>query len=684
MELTELLTHFRNAEKSGDEYRANCPACGDDKQHLYIHEADGKILADCKKGCTFSAIASAAGLKESDFFNDRSLKRASKPWTKLREHFYTDTSGQILAKKVIYDKGDGSKTALWERFENGEYLKKLNGKKMPPYHVHKLSGADTVFIAEGEKDVETLEEMGYTASTSPNGAGAKWSKAYNGYFKGKTVIVLADNDSAGRKHATETADSLSGTASGVYLIPSESVYPELKNKGDISDIVSAVGMEKAHQLLETAVKSAVKYERTADKPVSELPEGFDDTGELTINNLTAFLKSKGITVRYNKITHDTEYSRIEGESREHLKETIPALIYDELHFTLDKCTMEKIGAFLNVITTRNRYNPIIEAIQQTKWDGKSRLEEVYKMFHIDETDTLSRTIMRKWFMQCICGLHNTLENPFSLDIVLVFQGKQGIGKTRFFEHLALSNNYFGEGKTIDPRDKDTKIQATSKWICELGEIGSTMKKDIDSLKAFLTSSTDEYRMPYGKATLKYPRITSFCGTTNDRQFLIDETGNRRFATVPLKDDVYIDYDKQVRTFDTLQFWAEINEIVEQSVKEEGVNYGSCFRLDREEISLLQNRNNEFQKPMKGETEVLDVLDELTREEKGYTLGKKYMTTTEFCKNNPELQRYSSCVIGRVLEKYGYKQATVRVNNKPRKVRLLPYKESNISRQIYGT
>ncbi|MCI7803889.1 MAG: hypothetical protein MR503_02260, partial [Oscillospiraceae bacterium] len=107
MELTEILTHFRNVEKSGDEYRANCPACGDDKQHLYIHEADGKILTDCKKGCTFSAIASASGLKEGDFFNNRSPK--SQPWTKLREHIYTNTEGQTIAKKVIYDKGDGSK-----------------------------------------------------------------------------------------------------------------------------------------------------------------------------------------------------------------------------------------------------------------------------------------------------------------------------------------------------------------------------------------------------------------------------------------------------------------------------------------------------------------------------------------------------------------------------------------------
>lgn len=64
------------------------------------------------------------------------------------------------------------------------------------------------------------------------------------------------------------------------------------------------------------------------------------------------------------------------------------------------------------------------------------------------------------------------------------------------------------------------MQATSKWISELGELGSIMRKDMDSVKVFLTKSTDEYRTLYGKASLHYPRMTSFVGTVNDDQFLI--------------------------------------------------------------------------------------------------------------------------------------------------------------------
>ena len=60
-----------------------------------------------------------------------------------------------------------------------------------------------------------------------------------------------------------------------------------------------------------------------------------------------------------------------------------------------------------------------------------------------------------------------------------------------------------------------------------------------------------------------------------------------------------------------------------------------------------------------------------------------MTTTEFRDNNPSLQRYSSADIGRVLNKLGYKIKSVRENGEARKLRLLPYKEWNKSRQIYG-
>lgn len=402
---------------------------------------------------------------------------------------------------------------------------------------------------------------------------------------------------------------------------------------------------------------------------------FDETGKLTIHNLETYLKLMNISVKYNDITHKLSISGVDQkESNDHINENIIPLIYDTMQHEFKKCNVNMIKQFLEVIATRNRFNPVIDMLNGVKWDGIDRLEQVYNMFQIDQEDELSRILLKKWFMQCICGLHNTdSDSPFSLDIVLIFQGQQGAGKTRFFEHIAMNKKLFGEGVIIDPRNKDTHIQATSRWICELGEIGTTMRKDVDSLKAFLTLSSDTYRKPYGHTDLEYNRMTSFCGTTNDERFLIDETGNRRFATIPLKSDLYIDYDAQVKTFDSLQFWSQIAELVETEIKKNNKSYASVFRLTREELIQLNERNREFEKPLKGEEEVTDVLCslEMMKQDKTKNVVIEYMTVTEFISQHTELKGLNSRQVGKVLDKLGYPMIKKKINGTVQRVRELP-------------
>lgn len=236
----------------GSQWRADCPACGDKKQHLYINFApDGKILLDCKKGCAFSDIAAAVDIPQTELFGE-SPQRV--PWELQREHVYTDINGNILGKKQIYKKPDGNKSAVWYRMEQGRYVKGLAGEKFPPYHLHKFTKTSgTLVIVEGEKDVETVERMGISATTSPNGAGAKWRKEYNKYFIDRNVVILTDNDEAGEKYGRETAERIRGSAAAVKLIRSADIYPDVPHKGDISDIAEILGEEKAKQLLIEAV-----------------------------------------------------------------------------------------------------------------------------------------------------------------------------------------------------------------------------------------------------------------------------------------------------------------------------------------------------------------------------------------------------------------------------------------------
>ena len=684
--LLDYIQEVTQKSKGKDQYI--CPLCNSGTGHngtgaftYYPDNHTYKCFACGTYGDVFTLHAKLNNLSlENDFpqiiddLEKRFTIPTNKPeaWVRLRTHVYQSMNRDNIAVKTIYKKPDGSKTAQWQRYEGNNLTRGLNGLKMPLYHVYNLvDNTKPVFIVEGEKDVETMEKLGYIATTSPNGAGSHWRKDYIEHFRGFDVIILADNDEIGLKYATEIAENVVQIARSVKLVPSQALYVPLQPKGDISDIVDSIGSAKATQLVESVLNGD---EYIFTKPSSEPQQNKSNTKKPDFDDFSLFddfMLRHGYSIRYNQITHCYEFIGFgKQESPEHLAENVPTILFDQLRKEYSKVNMFSITNYITLYATRNRYNPVLDMIKAEKWDGKDRITEMYNTFRIPIDDTLSRVLIYKWLMQGVCGLFNNIENPFSLDIVLVFQGNQGIGKTRFLEKLALHPKFFAEGCCIDPRNKDSIMLATNKWICELGEIGSTMKKDIDSVKAFLSRSTDEYRTPYGRAMLQYPRVTSFVGTVNDEQFLVDQTGNRRFATVPLPADLEIDYETQIKPFNALQLWSQVYQIVKDLDK------ASCFRLTTEEKKLLDERNQHFIKPLRAEDEVLDILEEEQRAETGYTCTIEPMTVTQFMQRHSSLSRYNAREIGKILSKYGYTSKISKLNGKMTRLIELPVKRHN--------
>src|ERR1051325_6560511 len=127
----------------------------------------------------------------------------------------------------------------------------LDGVARLPYGLPKLLAADpsfTVYIPEGEKDVDRLWQQGGNATCNSGGAG-KWDPSFAKYFDGRRVVILPDNDEAGRKHAREVAAHLSGVAAEVRILQ----LPGLPPKGDVSDWLNSGGtLEQLKQLAEAA------------------------------------------------------------------------------------------------------------------------------------------------------------------------------------------------------------------------------------------------------------------------------------------------------------------------------------------------------------------------------------------------------------------------------------------------
>ncbi len=118
-------------------------------------------------------------------------------------------------------------------------------------------------------------------------------------------------------------------------------------------------------------------------------------------------------------------------------------------------------------------------------------------------------------------------------------------------------NWFSNSKlVIESKDVQEKLQGV--WIYEIGELASFSTKEVNAIKDFLTIKTDIYRSPYGRRKESHPRTAVFLGTCNDKQYLKDLTGNRRFWIVPVGQ---IDTDKVKAVRD--QLWAEAYELYQK-------------------------------------------------------------------------------------------------------------------------
>lgn len=387
------------------------------------------------------------------------------------------------------------------------------------------------------------------------------------------------------------------------------------------------------------------------------------TGEnFTPDVLEDFLDSRKMEVKWNEITKAIDFKGrgFIGQAQEHIGANIVHLLYSELQGCYKRCTLDTIAGYLNIVATRNIYNPVVELLAETKWDGQDHIAELCDIIGIDEDDKLSRTLVKKWLMQSIAMLQNNIEAPFGADGVLVLQGEQGTGKTSLFRQLAMHREFFKDGVTLNFSDKDTAIRATSCWIAEMGEIESTtLKSDVERLKSFITAEVDEYRRPYARGDTRSARHTSFCGSCNNIDFLSDQTGNRRFWTVESSGKINF---KQLTPEKVKQIWAQANVLL----CEGGLQ---SFRLTDSERDALAARNSSHTVKMKGEAEIEDLLNSSGKHKMAY----REMTITEWKDLHLNVLRpYTVNQIGKVLDKLGVEMKTKKVNGKVAKVRMLPY------------
>jgi len=218
------------------------------------------------------------------------------------------------------------------------------------------------------------------------------------------------------------------------------------------------------------------------------------------------------------------------------------------------------------VTRKNSFHPIHNYLESFKWDGVKRLDTLFIDYLGAADNEYTRTVTRKMLM---AGVVRIYEPGTKFDQILVLVGPQGCGKSAILSKLG--GPWFSDSlKSFDSKEAGEYLQ--NSWIFEFGELSVMKKAEVEEIKAFASKTTDMYRVAYDRVVSEFPRKCIFFGTTNNYDFLKDQTGNRRFwpvTVVPERATKNVFYDEENPDVPYLteevvgQIWAEAKHYCEQ-------------------------------------------------------------------------------------------------------------------------
>lgn len=202
------------------------------------------------------------------------------------------------------------------------------------------------------------------------------------------------------------------------------------------------------------------------------------------------------------------------------------------------------------------FHPVRDYLQGLIWDQRPRLRGLLAdYFGASEKgqpkDYISEVGLR-WMVSAVARI---MAPGCQVDHLLVLEGpNQGEGKSTALRILAGDQN-FSDSLPHDLSHKDAKDHTRGKWIIELPELTQFKRNEIETLKAFITRREEIFRPSYGRHEIRSSRQCVFAGTTNESEYLVDTTGNRRFWGVAIG-EINLDALKQDRD----QLWAEATHL----------------------------------------------------------------------------------------------------------------------------
>lgn len=295
-----------------------------------------------------------------------------------------------------------------------------------------------------------------------------------------------------------------------------------------------------------------------------------------IDRLENFLNNR-YHFRHNEVLGKLEYKKLNGKVWKPMTDFKENSILREIQKAKVKCSINSLRNLLHSDFCE-MYDPFKDYFENLPEynDSRDYIEELALTITTTKPE-LWKTCFKKWFVAMVACVVN--EKQIN-QTVIVFSGKQGLGKTTWIEKLMPKElkQYIFSG-TINPNNKDTLIHLAECMLINLDELENLNRTEIGSLKELITKTHIRMRKAYGHNNENMPRRASFAGSVNTAQFLNDTTGSRRFLCFEVE---HIEYQHEI----------DINLCYAQAYK----LYQAGFRhwFNQEEIKEINANNEEYQ------------------------------------------------------------------------------------------
>ena len=206
-------------------------------------------------------------------------------------------------------------------------------------------------------------------------------------------------------------------------------------------------------------------------------------------------------------------------------------------YGLPSIPRQALSEAIETVAHTRRFHPLRDWFSTLKHDGVNRIDK-WLVYALGETPESLDPAVYKYLCLVgrfwLLGMVNRVMNPgCKFDYCPVLEGPGSLGKSTLVEVLA-STEFFSDTIFDVSRGKEGQEQVQGLWVYEVAELGNFNKGDVGLIKAFITAKVDRYRPSYGRTVERYPRQCVLVATTNERSYLRDRTGNRRFWPIPVR------------------------------------------------------------------------------------------------------------------------------------------------------